>query len=236
MTEATYSLPRYAHIKSYIRNQIESKQWRVGDCIPSENRLAEDFSVSRMTARRAVQELTDQGLLLRSVGMGTFVAEPPPLSLSLELPDFGEQFTFTNPHYSNRIIRLDTIAADRDVASLLKITEGDLIYHSVVIHVINSIALQWEACFVTPTLVPAYLKQNYQKVTPQAYLNWALTPSRIDHQVQAVIPDTETTGAMGLATLSACLQITRRNWLQGEVVSATRCIIPGSHKVGVDLD
>ena len=74
MQHITYALPRYAQIKAYIKREIDTGQWKVGQQIPSEHQLAEDFQVSRMTARRAVQELADEGLLERSVGLGTFVA------------------------------------------------------------------------------------------------------------------------------------------------------------------
>jgi len=237
MNQAIYSLPRYVQIKSYIKNQIESHQWSVGERIPSENQLAVDFSVSRMTARRAVQELADEGLLLRSAGMGTFVAEPPPATLSLELPDFARQFNFANPHYSNRVIELNTVTADSDIASLLQLAEGETVYYSVVVHALDAIAMQWEECFVAPALVPAYLKQNYEKVTPQAYLDWVLAPSRVEHQLRAVIPDSAISGALGQTPLSACVQITRRSWHYSQVISASRSFAPGSScHIGAALD
>ena len=69
-------LPKFALIKQYVQGQIESADWPVGTCIPSETELATTFNVSRMTARRALQELADQGLLSRVPGRGSFVAKP----------------------------------------------------------------------------------------------------------------------------------------------------------------
>ena len=168
MSQAIYSLPRYAQIKTYIRNQIESGQWKVGDRIPSENQLSQDFAVSRMTARRAVQELADENLLLRSPGLGTFVAEPQAITPVLEIVDFIHQFSHSNPEYSNRILVLQETGAEKNIASILGLNEGDQLFHSIVVHYRDSAAVQWEECFVNPTMAPAYLKQNYSKVTPQA--------------------------------------------------------------------
>ena len=236
MTQAMYSLPRYAQIKAFIKNQIESGQWATGERIPSENQLSKDFSVSRMTARRAVQELADAGLLLRSPGAGTFVAELRSPSSVVELPDFNHQFSFNNPQYSNRIITLDAIAAERSIAFLLSLAEGEPIYHSVLVHSIASVPLHWEECFVSPSLVPAYLKQNYQKVTPQAYLDWLVPPSRVEHQLQAVIPDIAITGALGLTAVSPCIKIIRRRWSQDRVISVSRSIAPSaSCRIGPEL-
>jgi GntR family histidine utilization transcriptional repressor len=236
MSQSRDALPRYAQIKSHIKTQLESGLWRVGERIPSETQLSEDFSVSRMTARRAVQELADEGLLERSVGAGTFVTRPPSPISAVELPDFNRQFSFSNPQYSNRLITLEEIAAERDIAALLGLAEGELIYHSVVVHSIGSVPMQWEECFVSPELVPAYLKQNYQKVSPQAYINWVATPSRDEYQLQAINADAVITGALGLSTLSPCIKISCRSWCQSRVISVSRCIASGaSCRIGAEL-
>ena len=236
MSQARDTAPRYAQIKSHIKAQLESGLWRIGERIPSEAQLSKDFSVSRMTARRAVQELADEGLLERSVGAGTFVTQPPSPISAVELPDFQQQFSFSNPQYSNRIMTLEAIAAERDIAALLGLAEGELIYHSVVVHSIGSVPMQWEECFVSPELVPAYLKQNYQKVSPQAYINWVATPSRDEHQLQAINADAVITGALGLSTLSPCIKISCRSWCQSRVISVSRCIASGaSCRIGAEL-
>ena len=70
-------IPQFAVIKQYLEQQIKTAQWAPGRKIPTEQSLADTFSVSRMTARRAVQELADAGLLERTQGSGTFVADTP---------------------------------------------------------------------------------------------------------------------------------------------------------------
>ncbi len=236
MSQTKNSLPRYAQIKGYIKAQLESGQWQIGQRIPSETQLSKQFAVSRMTARRAVQELADEGLLERSVGAGTFVTQPPSQSWVVELPDYSRLFSFSNPEYSNRIVTLETIAAPRDIAALLGLQESESIYRSVVVHSSGSAPLQWEECFVSAALVPAYLKQKYQKVSPQTYIDWVIAPSRIEHQLQAVIADAAVAGALGLAPLSPCIKITRRSWSQDRVISVS-CSITSAAKsrLGAEL-
>jgi GntR family histidine utilization transcriptional repressor len=236
MSQTSDVLPRYAQIKSHIKTQLESGLWRIGERIPSETQLSQDFSVSRMTARRAVQELADEGLLARSVGAGTFVIQPPSPISSVELPDFNQQFSFSNSEYSNRIVTLETMPAERDIAALLGLAEGELIYHSVIVHSIASVPAQWEESFVSPELVPVYLKQNFKRVSPQAYINWVIAPSRVEHQLQAIIADVMIADALGLSTLSPCIKISRRSWHQDRVISVSRCIASGaSCRIGSEL-
>lgn len=66
---------RYREIERYLRTLVE--QGRPGAPLPSEAELCERFSVSRMTVRQALQELTNDGLIERRRGKGTFVAHRP---------------------------------------------------------------------------------------------------------------------------------------------------------------
>ncbi|MGB0450179.1 MAG: UTRA domain-containing protein [Porticoccaceae bacterium] len=232
---AIYSLPRYAQIKAYIKNQVESGQWKVGERIPSENQISQDFEVSRMTARRAVQELAEEHMLQRAPGLGTFVAEPQAAAPVLEIADLTRQFNHSNPEYSNRILALREVAAEKNIASVLGVNEGDQLFHSIVVHCRDSAAVQWEECYVNPLMAPAYLKQNYSRVTPQAYLNWVAAATRVEHQVQSVMPDVEITGALGLQTISSCLKVSRRSWRREKVVSVCKLIHPGSYSLGAEL-
>lgn len=64
--------PKYQTIKAYLVEAIRSRGFT--DVVPSENQLAEKFGVSRMTARRALDELVREGSVQRIPGKGTFVS------------------------------------------------------------------------------------------------------------------------------------------------------------------
>ena len=74
--------PLYAQVKRALQMEIEN-QMKPGDLIPSEPALEERFGVSRITVRRALDELVSEGIIVRQQGLGTFVREKP---IAQELP------------------------------------------------------------------------------------------------------------------------------------------------------
>jgi GntR family transcriptional regulator len=69
-------LPLYHQLKETLLTLIDGDKLRVGEAIPTERELGERFGVSRITVRRAIDELAREGRLVTRQGKGTFVAPP----------------------------------------------------------------------------------------------------------------------------------------------------------------
>ncbi len=76
MVQRASPIPLYIQIEEELRNAIRSGTLKSLDQVDSESELSERFSVSRMTARKALDRLVGDGLLFRQPGKGTFVAPP----------------------------------------------------------------------------------------------------------------------------------------------------------------
>ncbi|MFS8199513.1 GntR family transcriptional regulator [Streptomyces sp. CWNU-52B] len=70
--------PLYVQLADVIARKIESGELAPDRPIPSENHLADEYGVARLTARRTAQELRERGLIITVRGKGSFVAEQPP--------------------------------------------------------------------------------------------------------------------------------------------------------------
>lgn len=68
--------PLYQQIYDEIKDAIEKGVYAPKERIPSELELAEQYDVSRITVRRAVEELCSDGYLVKQQGRGTFVSTP----------------------------------------------------------------------------------------------------------------------------------------------------------------
>lgn len=238
MASSKLKLPQFALIKQYLRGQIDTGLWPVGTRTPSENELASTFSVSRMTARRALQELADEGLLLRKPGMGSFVARPEPVSPQLEIPDPLRQAQASGT-YSNRLIRLESMPASPDIARLMEMGSGDSIYELVIVHLDGQSPVQWQQLTVNPALAPALLKQTFNKITPQAYLDWVSPNTLVEHQLEAVLPSASQRRELALTegATAPCIKLTRRCWAGQQVLCYSLSMHPANiYRLGTNLN
>lgn len=69
-------VPLYQQIKEDIKGAIENYKYKPQQKIPNEMELSKEYSVSRITIRRAIEELCNDGYLIKKQGLGTFVSTP----------------------------------------------------------------------------------------------------------------------------------------------------------------
>ena len=68
------SQPLYQQLQRAIREAIEARSLNPDDALPAERQIAADLAISRITVRKAIDELVEEGLLVRKQGSGTFVS------------------------------------------------------------------------------------------------------------------------------------------------------------------
>ena len=76
LTDGKAAIPLYQQVIDIIKNEINSGAYKAGARIPNEFELAERYKVGRVTVRRAIEELVQQGYLTKRQGKGTFVNAP----------------------------------------------------------------------------------------------------------------------------------------------------------------
>ncbi len=221
--------PLYEMVKSHILRQIERGVWRESARVPSENELVKQFNISRMTANRALRELTAEGRLLRVRGVGTFVAKRKARSHLLEICNIAEEVELRGHDYSGMVVCNRTEKLSAQLAKKMEIKKGDRVFHSIIVHKEENVPIQLENRYVNPEVAPGYGKVDFNKTTPSAYLLEVAPLQEVEHIVQAVMPDKRTAKLLELdAHDEPCLLVRRRTWSKGLIAAYAELFHAGS--------
>lgn len=220
--------PFYETVKREIGEKIASGVWQPHDRIPSEAELVAQYGFSRMTINRALRELTDEGMLVRLQGVGTFVAEPKGQSALFEIRSIADEIAARSHQHHCEVLVLEQTLANTRQAAALNVSEGTAIFHSLMVHFENNLPVQIEDRCVNAAIVPEYLKQDYSQTTPHAYLSLIAPLSEGEHIVEAVRATVEECALLDIKETDPCLLIRRTTWSASHIVSHARLLFPGS--------
>jgi len=155
---ADSSTPLYTQIKDRLQLQIQRGAYEVGAKLPSERELAQEFGVSRMTARQALQDLVQEGLAYSRVGKGTFVS-PPKIDLRA-LTSFSEESRLRGMTPGSRVLKAVLAPADTTTTRWLQISPGTEIVVLSRIRLANGKPLAIETAHLAHRLCPGILEHH----------------------------------------------------------------------------
>ena len=147
-------VPLYHQLQGVLKAEIESGRWRPGQQIPTESQLVEDFGVSKITVRQALQGLVDLGYIRREHGRGTFVSKRKFDEGPRELTSFSEEMRGHSLEAASRVLSQKVAAAEEHVATALGIPLGSEVLVLKRLRLANGEPLTVQTAHIPAALVP----------------------------------------------------------------------------------
>lgn len=155
--------------------------------LPTERELADEFEISRLTVRRALDQLENDGIVYRVQGAGTFVSEGR-ISKSFELTSFSEDMRARGLNPDSRLLTSEVISAGARIGYLLGLSPAEEVVHLERIRTADAAPMCLENCYLPEPLVPGLVDTLGQKslyvVLEQEY---SLRIDRADQVVRATV-------------------------------------------------
>jgi GntR family histidine utilization transcriptional repressor len=218
----------YKQLKDLIIGRISSGELRPADRVPSENELVEAMNVSRMTANRALRELTDEGYVRRVAGRGTFVADFRAGSHVLEVQNIADEIAGRGHEHTCEIVRQSLQHARGEIARALHVEQGSDVFHLLLVHFEDGTPIQIEDRHVVADFAPDCLEQDFTTTTPSAYLTAVSPLQEAEQIVRASQPNAAVRQRLAMTEIEPSLVVIRRTWSHGRPVTFARLHHPGS--------
>lgn len=122
------SKPLYIQLKDILKKEILEEKYKPGNLIGTEKEYEEIYGVSRVTVRRAIDELVQEGYLKSKRGYGTVVLPPKVKEPLIRIKSFSDEMKERGIMPSTKWADIVITKAFNDVADAMNLNKGDEVY------------------------------------------------------------------------------------------------------------
>ncbi|MFC5862490.1 phosphonate metabolism transcriptional regulator PhnF [Acidicapsa dinghuensis] len=155
----------YEKVEEVLAAEIATGELRPGDRLPSEDELLTRFGVSRITVRRAIQNLVQRGVVEIQRGRGTFVLAPRISQELTKLTGFVEDMMVHGRKASAKVLSRDEVAANATVARQLGISKGTRVVRIERVRLADSVPMSLDETYL-PLAIGRQIVRNDLRVKP----------------------------------------------------------------------
>jgi GntR family transcriptional regulator len=213
MSEATL----YSRIEETIAAEISRGQYSPGDQLPTEDALLERFQVSRITVRRAIQNLANRGMLEIRRGVGTFVLAPRIEAELTKLTGFVEDMQSVGRTATALVLSQIVVNASARVAERLKLIKGTKVMQIKRVRLADGIPVSLDETYL-PLSLGKQIVRNDLRLHPIFTLlekEYGVPLIEADYELEAVVANQSVAKALQVKVGSPIFQIERTSLTTG---------------------
>jgi len=219
--------PLYMQIARKLSDDVRNGRYQVDQALPSERTLSELLDVSRVTARKAIDQLVEQGLVVRRRGSGNYIAPRIEQPLS-NLSSFSEQLQQRGYRPGSRWLKREVVIASSDDQLSLGLPQNTKVARLERLRLADDVVMAYEVSVLPFSVVPDPAAVGDSLY---AYLNGIRkAPVRALQHIRAMNATAMLAEQLGVPDGQAVLFITRIAYLEtGEAVELTHSYCRSDH-------
>ncbi|GHU39733.1 GntR family transcriptional regulator [Bacilli bacterium] len=199
----------YIRIHDEIKHQIETGVFEVGQRLPSERVMAEQFGVSRMTLRQAVTSLVEEGILTRYVGSGTYVASDRVREKMRGTTSFTEIIQNLGKTPSSKVLSYQKTKANEVECDKLQLKKGSQIIRMERIRYADDLPICYEVASIPYRLIEDFAKNDIANHFYDTLAHAGKKIGRSEQIISAKIVKKEIANFLSIKPNSAILALTQ---------------------------
>jgi GntR family transcriptional regulator len=219
--------PLYVQLAQKIAQAIRAGRYPAAEALPSERMLSESLALSRVTARKAIDQLVEQGLVVRRRGSGNYIAPRIEQPLS-NLTSFSEQLQQRGYKPGSRWLKRAIVSASADEQMSLALSPNSKVARLERLRLADDVVMAYEVSVLPQSVVPrpeAIGDSLYEFLDASGK-----APSRALQHIRAMNASGELARQLDVPEGQAVLFITRIAYLEsGEAVELTHSYCRSDH-------
>jgi GntR family transcriptional regulator len=183
---ADYPDPLWIQAVDVLRRQIADGTLRAGARLPPERDLCARLGISRVTLRKALLHLVDDGAVAAAHGRGWYVAEAERKEWPNSLESFSETAERMGLSASSRVLVAENVMATIDDAEQLAIAPGTLVFRLERVRMLNEVPIAIDVSLIPASLAPSLAGISFETASLYAALaSVGLDPANAETTIEA---------------------------------------------------
>jgi GntR family transcriptional regulator len=206
--------PLYGKVEEVLASEIAGGEYQPGDRLPSEDELLARFGVSRITVRRAIQNLIQRGVVEIQRGRGTFVLAPKVSQELTKLTGFVEDMDTHGRRASARVVSQGVVAASARVARQLGVSKGTRVMRIERVRLADSVPMSFDETYL-PLKIGREIVRNDLRVMPIFTLleeKYGLPLAEAEYSLEAAAASGHVAVALGVPEGAPIFRIERTSF------------------------
>lgn len=154
--------PYYLQIREVIYNKIINGEYKTGEKLPSEDKLAEEFGVSRMTVCKALAELVNNEYLTRIQGSGTYVSKIRKEGSQLDIVGFNDSMNKKGFKVNTKVFLKQLEVPSKEIVKKLNIPFTQKVIHLKRLRLVNNEPIVVQDTYLNAKLCEELLEVDFE--------------------------------------------------------------------------
>jgi GntR family transcriptional regulator len=220
----------YYQLKEILAQKIINREWVLGEKIPPEMELCNQYNVSRITVRQALTQLEKEGYIDRRQGKGTYVSIPKIEQNLMSFYSFSEEFRKKGYEPHTEILEFHLEVCKPEIKIQLKLDDNaGHVYYIKRLRYADDILIAIESTYLPADLF-LNLEEKHLKEKPLYDImrnNYGTVPNSADESFGAALIDNKDAVYFGVKKGTAALDIERHTFSGQRCIEYTKGIVRG---------
>ena len=219
MIDRTNPIPMYLQVKNELEKMIKSGELKPGDRIYSESELCEKYNVSRITAKKSLDELVQDGCVYRIQGRGSFVQGPKIDHKLSNFYSFTEEVKARGMIAQSIILNTEIVVPDQEVIENLNLESNEKVYFIRRLRMANDAIIALDNSYIPCSICEHLTKEDLTNHSLYEMLNMqGVVPDKAVESFLAVGLNEEEANLLGEKVGTASLKVCRKTYCKNRLI------------------
>ena len=208
-------------IREAIRERIAAGEWALGERIPGEAALAEEYGCARTTVNRALRTLAEEGIVERKRKGGTRIRPLPLPQAQLKIPIIREQVEAGGARYDHAILARERESQPpAEIATRMRLPGANRLAFCETLHRADNQPFAFERRWVNPRVVPGFADADLTALSANEWLVRTVPLTTGEVALSASAAEPAIAEALATNPGTALFTMQRTTWLDDQPVTS----------------